>query len=234
MNKTRWSVTIVSMSLVLFVFADRLVAEQIIVGKFSESGLNGWQEKSFKGHTDYQVIRANNSRVVEATSHGAASGLVHKISFSPYQYPLLRWSWKVAETIPKGDERTKSGDDYAARVYVVFAGKYFWQTKAINYIWANTLPKEEVIANAFTSNAMMVAVQSGNENAGKWIWEERDLVADYQQLFGTDPGQATAIAIMTDTDNTGGSITAWYGDITLSSRQKSPVEGDKSTKLSAD
>ena len=231
MNKARWSVTIFSMSLALFFFADWLVAEQVIVGKFSESGLNGWQEKSFKGHTDYHLINVNKSKVVEATSHGAASGLVRKISFSPYQYPLLRWSWKVAETIPKGDERTKGGDDYAARVYVVFAGKYFWQTKAINYIWANTLQKEDVIANAYTSNAMMVAVQSGNEYAGEWIMEERDLVADYQQLFGTSPGQATAIAIMTDTDNTGSSITAWYGDITLSSRQKLPVVRDKSADL---
>jgi hypothetical protein len=52
------------------------------------------------------------------------------------------------------------------------------------------------------------------------VTEERDLFADYRLLFGTDPPDAEAIAIMTDTDNTGGSAEAWYGDIILSTERK--------------
>ena len=153
--------------------------------------------------------------MVEATSHAAASGMIKRLDFNPEHYRYLRWTWKIQHTIAEGDERTKAGDDYAARIYVVFPGYFFWQTKAINYIWANHIKKGDFIANAFTSNAIMLAVESGDEKAGQWLIEERDIYTDYRRLFGTDPGEASAIAFMTDTDNTGSSVKAWYGDITL-------------------
>ena len=191
-------------------------AEEMAVGRFTAEGLTGWEPKEFKGLTEYRLTPENDRIVVKANSRAAASGLVKKISFDPRRYRYLRWSWKIDQTLPAGDETTKAGDDYAARLYVVFAGKFFWQTKAINYIWANHLKRGDAIANAFTASAMMVAVESGSEAAGEWRIEERDIFTDYQKLFGTEPGEASAIAIMTDTDNTGGSATAWYGDITLS------------------
>ncbi len=60
---------------------------------------------------------------------------------------------------------------------------------------------------------MMVAVESGEENSGKWISEERNIVADYRRLFGEEPPMVGAIAIMTDTDNTGENARAWYDDL---------------------
>ncbi len=196
--------------------AVSVFAEELAVGRFSAEGFTGWEKKEFKGLTEYNLVRENDSTVVKATSRAAASGLVKKIVFDPQKYRYLRWSWKIDHTVAGGDEKTKTGDDYAARIYVVFAGNYFWQTKAINYIWANNLKIGEFLANAYTANAMMVAVQSGPSNSGQWLAEERDIVADYKRVFGSEPGEASAIAIMTDTDNTGSSAQAWYGDITLS------------------
>jgi len=191
-------------------------AEELAVSRFAVEGLNGWTPKSFKGETEYQLITDNGRVVVRATSHAAASGLVKKLAFSPAKYRYLRWSWKIDRTLAGGDEKIKAGDDYAARLYIVFPGRFFWQTRAINYIWANRLGKGENIANPFTAQAMMVAVESGPALTGRWLAEERDILADYRQLFGEEPEEATAIAIMTDTDNTGESAVAWYGDITLS------------------
>jgi hypothetical protein len=88
--------------------------------------------------------------------------------------------------------------------------------KAINYIWANKLHKGGHVSNPYASDAKMFAVESGNGMAGKWVSEERDLLADYRLLFGTDPPEAEAVAIMTDTDNTGETAEAWYGEISLS------------------
>jgi regulator of sigma D len=67
---------------------------------------------------------------------------------------------------------------------------------------------------------MMVAVQSGPSLAGRWLNEERDILSDYKSLFGEEPKKAGAIAIMTDTDNTGESAVAWYKDIILSTSPK--------------
>jgi hypothetical protein len=208
---------IITVTTILWLFtAVSVRAEELAIGRFSAEGFNGWEKKEFKGLTDYSLALENDTTVVKATSQAAASGLVKKIVFDPRKYRYLCWSWKIDHTVAGGDETTKAGDDYAARIYVVFAGKYFWQAKAINYIWANHLKAGDSLANAYTASAMMVAVQSGPSNSGQWFAEERDIFADYKKLFGSEPGEASAIAIMTDTDNTGSSAQAWYGDITLS------------------
>ena len=194
-------------------------ADEIPVSRFNTEGLTGWESKRFKRTTEYHLVKEEGRTVVKASSHNAASGLIKKISFNPAHYRYLRWSWKIDGPIAGGDEKTKAGDDYAARLYVVFSGRFFWQTRAINYIWANRLSKGDSIVNAFTSNIIMVAVESGTDNAGRWVIEERDVLADYRHLFGSEPGEASAIAIMTDTDNTGGSAEAWYGDISLATER---------------
>jgi Protein of unknown function (DUF3047) len=192
-------------------------ADTIAVSLFATEGLSGWERKSFKGETDYSIVREGGSTVVKARSSAAASGLFKKVQLDPLQYRYLRWKWKVAEPLRGGAEKTKAGDDYSARVYVVFPGIFFWQTKAINYVWANRLAKEESFPNPYTRNATMVVVESGPEKAGVWVAEQRDILADYRRLFGGEPRQIGAIAVMTDTDNTGGEATAWYGDIAISS-----------------
>ncbi|HIJ97265.1 MAG TPA: DUF3047 domain-containing protein [Desulfuromonadales bacterium] len=195
-------------------------AQEIPVSRFAAEGLTGWESKSFKGVTEYRLLKENGQTVVKASSNNSASGLIRNLRFQPSKYRFLRWTWKISHTIEGGDERSKAGDDYAARVYVVFPGRYFWQMKAINYIWANKLAKGNSISSIYANNSKMVAVESGNSKAGQWIAEERDLLADYRLLFGTDPPEAEAIAIMTDTDNTGGSAEAWYGDIMLSTERR--------------
>ncbi len=201
---------IVVLSLSALVSAD---AEKISFGSFSRSALEGWTTKSFKGQTDYRVVEDDGQKVLQAKSQAAASGLVFETEYDPSEYPVLSWRWKIDHILTKGDSRTRSGDDYAARIYVIFPHWFFPKTKTLNYIWANRLPKEAIQPNAFTSNAMMIAVESGDEKAGQWISVQRNIVDDYRRAFGEEPPNVGAIAIMTDTDNTGESAIAWYSDI---------------------
>lgn len=193
-------------------------SEEIAVSRFATDGLKGWESKSFKGTTDYLVVQEDGHTVLKAHAKSAASGLSKKLKFSPFTHRYIKWNWKIAGTIVGGNEKTKQGDDYAARIYVVFPGRFFWQMRALNYIWANKLPKGEFVPNAFTSNAMLLAVESGPSRTGQWVTEQRDILADFRKVFGEDPPEAGAIAIMTDTDNTGADATAWYGEITLSTK----------------
>jgi hypothetical protein len=59
----------------------------------------------------------------------------------------------------------------------------------------------------------MIVMQSGRSRAGQWITETRDLAADFRAAFGDDPPDIVGVALATDTDNTGETATAWYGDI---------------------
>ncbi|MEA5113673.1 MAG: DUF3047 domain-containing protein [Geobacteraceae bacterium] len=203
--------------LILFLLLVSLpaAAGELQVSNFGSEGLKGWDIKRFKGATDYRIVQEDGRSVLRAHAKGAASGRIKKLKFNPATYRYLKWSWKIAGTVDGGNEKIKRGDDYAARIYVIFPGRFFWQMRALNYIWANRLPKGESVPNAFSSNAMLIAVESGPSKAGQWIAEERDILADFRRVFGEEPPDAGGIAIMTDTDNTGSEATAWYGDITL-------------------
>jgi hypothetical protein len=47
------------------------------------------------------------------------------------------------------------------------------------------------------------------------VVEKRNVLEDYRRVFGLDPPKAGAIAIMTDTDNTGEEAVAYYGPIRI-------------------
>ena len=61
----------------------------------------------------------------------------------------------------------------------------------------------------------MIVVESGPEKVNQWVNEERNVLEDYRKAFGEDPPLVSGVALMTDTDNTGESATAYYGDISF-------------------
>jgi Protein of unknown function (DUF3047) len=194
-------------------------AATVRVGDFSANGLDGWSDKVFTGHTRYTLVSDGARRVLKAESAGTASGLYKKVRVDLLATPYLHWSWKTEHTLGNLYEHTKRGDDYPARVYVVFSGGLlFWRTRAINYVWSNDQPPGSTWTNAFTGNARMVAVRSGNSDNGRWMSETRNVREDFRRLFGEDARYADAVAIMTDTDNSGTAATSYYGDIYFSSR----------------
>lgn len=206
--------------LVLIIFSVMLTfaaAATVRVGDFSSGDLSGWKEKSFAGETRYTRVEKDGRRVLQAQSQGTASGLYREIRVDLKRTPYLNWSWRIANVLEGVNERSKSGDDYPARVYVVLSGGIlFWKTRSLNYVWSSNQPIGSHWPNAYTDHVQMMAVESGKAKIGQWIAEKRNLRADFQNLFGDDIDHIDAIAIMTDTDNSGQAATAWYGDIYFS------------------
>jgi hypothetical protein len=62
----------------------------------------------------------------------------------------------------------------------------------------------------------MIIVKSGKKLLNIWITEKRNMLDDYIRTFGEKPPIISGIAIMTDSDNTKESATAFYGDIQFS------------------
>ena len=201
--------------LFLVITSSLCSAAGIVVGSFSSGNLSGWEPKLFKGKTVYTLVPDGGRTVLMAHSRHAASGLIRKITLDTRKYPLLSWSWKVSHSLKKEDITRKSGADFAARVYVVFPRTFFWQTRAINYVWASKMPKNTPAPSPYTGNAMIIAVESGDGKAGTWVTEERNIHEDYKRCFGEDPPPLGAVAVMTDTDDTKDEVTSWYGDISV-------------------
>lgn len=207
-------------SLVLLATIAAAPASELAVGRFSSGDLSGWQQETFRGKakTSYRLVTENGVTALKAYSRNAASGLLKKVDLDPKRFPVMRWSWKIEHTLAHEDVTRKSGDDFAARIYVVFPGTFFWQTRAINYAWTSRVPKNSAIPSPYTGNAYIVSVEQGEEKAGRWVNEERNIYEDYKRLFREEPPRIGAVAIMTDTDDTRDEATAWYGDISLADR----------------
>jgi hypothetical protein len=210
------------------------------VGKFSAAAEgsalpDGWKPLTFPKvpkHTTYTLVKDGSTVVVKAVSRGAASGLVKPVKVDPKEYPILRWRWKVGNLLTKSDVTRKDGDDYPARVYITFeydpdkvgfsrkakykAGQVLFgdiPISALNYIWEAKAAQGLVIDNAYTDFAKMIVVRSGSQSLGTWVEEERNIYEDYKKAFDEEPPLINGVAVMTDTDNTQESATAYYGDI---------------------
>lgn len=211
------------------------------VSDFRGRGLEGWDARSFSGETRYALVETKESgdrsgngapgsgglvpghsgddrgTVLEAVAEDAASGLFRELDVDLDATPVLRWSWSVEAPVAVDDVRTRSGDDFAARVYVVFSGGMaFWRTTSLVYVWADDRAPEGFWSNPFTENARMLAVNRGAADDG-WSSVGRNIVDDYRTAFRTAvdaaPPPIAAVAIMTDTDQTGSRAVARYGDL---------------------
>ena len=148
---------------------------------------------------------------------------------------LLEWRWKVSRVLDKADMSAKTGDDFAARVYIFFdvsmdslsfadrtklrlarmiAGPDV-PTAALCYVWDNTHRIGHTQWSPYTNRVRMIVLQSGTTNIEKWMAESRDIAADFRDAFGFDAPAVTAVAVGNDTDNTGEHVTTWYGDVSL-------------------
>jgi hypothetical protein len=206
-------------ALLVVLTGQNSVAEpMLLLGEFSRNRLDGWEHKSFKGETRYDLETLDGVVVLKADSQAAGSGLFKEQRIDLEKTPFLNWSWRIVNRLSVLNEQSKAGDDYAARIYVVVKGGLaFWQTKAINYVWTGSTAKDTVWPNAFAGDhAMMLALRGPEAPLNVWYREKRNVKADLKKLFGEDLRFIDAVALMTDTDNSGGQVSAFYGDIWFS------------------
>ena len=224
-----------------FVFGQN---ESVIeVGKFSAQKPGdpfpaGWKPLIFNKanrRTVYTLVRDGNTVVVKADSNASASGLFRVMRIDPKKHPFVKWRWKVNNILKKSDIHRREGDDYPARIYIAFEDDpkklgliekaqseaiRLWYgesppTAAISYIWESKEPIGTIAPAFFSNRAMMIVVESGSEKLHQWVTEERNVYEDYQRAFGREPPMISGVAIVTETDNTGESATAYYGDISF-------------------
>lgn len=184
------------------------------VKPFPNSSLKGWKEKSFKGNTSYELVEKDGATVLKASSDKAASVLYKRQSIDISSTPWIEWSWNVESIYKDIEEKTKSGDDYPARLYVTHqVGLLPWDTIAINYVWSSKQPTGTAWPSPYTEKAMMVSVQSGESMTGEWISQRRNIVEDFKTFFNVDVDEISGYAVMVDSDNALQSGTAYFGNI---------------------
>ncbi|MBC7204745.1 MAG: DUF3047 domain-containing protein [Pusillimonas sp.] len=183
--------------------------------------------------TIYSVREWDGLIAIEAQANESMALLVHPVSVDLSETPVLCWAWRVDAALKTANMAEKSGDDYAARVYVsldlpssamslgtrlalsLARGAHGNKVPdaALNYVWDNTHPIGTEMPNAYTDQNRMIVLQSGNKRAGKWVFEQRNILADAQAHFDTKDITVTSVAVASDTDNTQETARAGFAQV---------------------
>jgi len=183
---------------------------------------------------DVRLVSDEGRTVLEVRSEGAFGGAAVRVGMPA---PVLSWRWKVDRVLDKARLDAREGDDFAARIYVSFEVPmdeltFFERTKlriarliygdvppaAICYVWDNHAPPGTSTWSPYTNRVRVIVLRSGAASAGRWEGERRDVAADFRAAFGRDAPPVSGIAVGNDTDQTGETATAWFGDFRVEPR----------------
>lgn len=197
-----------------------------------------WQPYALRDdipRTHYELVESDGRVVLRARATASASALVHRLMVDSSQVTRLHWQWRVDRLAENADMLHKNGDDFAARVYVLFdlpaerlgiveratrsVARWIYGDEpplaALCYVWSNRYPIGTEARNPYSARVHTIVVESGPEKLHRWQHESRDIAADYRRAFGTDPPGIVGIVVAADTDDTGASAEAYFGDIEL-------------------
>jgi len=179
----------------------------------------GWFHWKFLTRRPMQLDQVEKDGVpaIRCTTDASASIFGRYADVDVERFPILAWSWLVEKPVESElDERTVEGDDHPARLFMRFrdedGGKH-----DMEIIWANKhfQPGEYKYLHDFPH----FVAQTGNREVGRWVQEEVDLLAIYRKISERDDRPRTeVVALFCDTDDTGTSSVAYFGDIVLRER----------------
>jgi hypothetical protein len=194
-------------SVLIFLDAPSLFAQSLFTINFENDEAGkfpaGWSSRDMENMGRvYSVQAENGHRFLHADARAIGIQVGYGKEWNLAEFPLLRWRWR-ALVFPEGTyERKKGGNDNVLSVYVVFGG---WPIpSSIKYTWSDTLPAATVFDSPLSGKTKIIVVRSGRSMAGKWVAEERNVLADYRSLFGMGEKNPSArgILLLTDSDNT--------------------------------
>jgi len=201
----------------------------------------GWAHQtlpSVERPNRFDLVADEGVTVLRVLSDHSASSLMVVQRVDPAATPLLRWRWRVSNSVAASDLRRKAGDDYAGRVYVFFdlpperlrvadrlkiaAARLLHgadlPAAALCYVWGTAQAAGESGWNAYTDRLRMLVVDSGNGHAGQWREVVRDVAADFRAAFGAPVPAISGVAVAADTDNSGERVEARFGDLWFEAR----------------
>jgi len=174
-----------------------------------------WKQVKFGELTDYRIVTENSNACLKASANSTASAFATKVEIQPASDMVIRWRWKISSCPTNGSEDKLATFDHTARIFVAF-DTFIGPPRTINYVWANQLGTNSVFDHPSSSRSKFIVLESGNEKAGQWLVEQRDLKKDWQRLFKNDAvPKIVGVGVFTDSDGTKSSVTGWYDDIVI-------------------
>lgn len=184
----------------------------------------GWRLERTPGPNSLYVIeKEKEDRYLRLFSQGDGFGFRKEMSFDIREYPYLSWWWNARQLPQGGDIRKRESDDQAGQIFVLFPRfPALLNTRSMGYVWDTQAPKGLAGTSPAYSRAKYVVLQSGPENLNQWVFESRNVYADYRKLFQEDPPPVGAVLIYINSQHTKSSAEICYAEILFSTRPLKP------------
>ena len=178
----------------------------------------GWTGESFgrRALYDFTVEAEGPLRALHLRSADEHSTISRDVTGTVVirDTPILEWSWKVMALPLGGDLRRAQTSDLAAQLYVVWPRfPALLRSRVIGYVWDASAPVGLIAPSQKTSRVTFVVLRSGTGQLGRWLTERRNVVDDYQRIFGEPPADPGAVSISIDSNDTHSSAEAFMGPI---------------------
>lgn len=207
-----------------------------------EEGKNvppGWEVLTYpwKAENLVSVVREGKAWALHVKSRHSVSGVMKRFDgIAPADCPGFSWRWKVSRSVGMAVEHLRDRCDAAARVRVIFGrdSRSPWEHPlvvrflqslgidpplmeppgyGIDYLWGNGHLPGTVLDDPRSSRRKLLILERGNEKAGRWVSEKRDLEDDFRRCFGDSSPGVTAVVLLSDTDDTNEGVEAWFGNL---------------------
>src|SRR5438067_5505617 len=117
-----------------------------------------------------------------------------------------------------GNACKKSTDDEAAQIYVVWPRfPEHMRSRIIGYVWDTTQPAGTVCRSEQKRRVTYIVVRSGATELNKWITEKRNVVEDFEKIYGDAPDVPAVLSLSTDSNDTNSTSEAMVGTIRFKS-----------------
>lgn len=162
-------------------------------------------EGQLREEYQYQILEENGNKFLRYEGSEAKHMLLPlgaNKEIDLRERPVLSWKWRVHALPEGGNEDSGNLNDSAASVYVVWGFNILRIPRVVRYTWSSTLPVDYVASRNMGMQKIIV-LESGENNTGKWMTFERNIVEDYKKHFrGSVPKRPVAILILSDADDT--------------------------------
>jgi hypothetical protein len=211
-------------NLIIIIFSSFLLltnvnAEKITVFDFTDEEFKTLKVKKVKGETTWILDFNEKGNFIKAEAEGKGSGLGKEIKIDLLKTPFINITWKVEKDLSGIDEKSKKGHDYAARVFVIKkTGSTMLSNRAINYVFSSNNNVDENWYSPYTKKSLDYVLSTTKENLNTWVTVKANVKDHFKKFHDLDVFDLTAVAIMTDTDNSKLKAVSYYQNIFFSEK----------------
>lgn len=161
-------------------------------------------------------------------SDGTVSLIWTRLPEAMWRTSVASWEWMVDRSVPPTDLTLKGGDDRNLSLYFIFLPEKAARTathvgpralldnpdaRVLVYVWGGAYERGQILPSPYLGARGRSVVKRA---AGEGVAAERvNLGRDYRRAFGEAPQRLVALAVSSDSDDTGTAVSASISQLRL-------------------